>query len=57
MFNLISAFRTKKVSSKRRESLIVHDIHDELADSKEVSTRKVSFEDNSHGSLETEKSE
>ena len=57
MFYLIYSFRTKKVSNKRRESLVVHDIHYELGDAKEVSTRKVSFEDNSNGSLETEKSE
>ena len=57
MNHLIYSFRTKKYSNKRRESLVVHDIHNELGDAKEVSTRKVSFEDNSHGSLETEKSE
>ena len=56
MINLISAFRTKKVSPKRRESLIVHDIHDELADSEDFSTKKVSFEDISNRSAETEKS-
>ena len=57
MIHLIYSFRTKKYSNKRRESLVVHDIHNELGDAKEVSTRKVSFEDNSHGSLELEKSE
>ena len=55
MFYLIYSFRTKKVSTKRRESLVVHDIHDELGDAKELSTKKLSFEDNSNGSLETEK--
>jgi hypothetical protein len=53
---LIYSFRTKKVSTKRRESLVVHDIHDKLGDAKELSTKKFSFEDNSHGSVETEKS-
>ena len=57
MIHLIYSFRTKKYSNKRRESLVVHDIHVEVGDAKEVSTRKVSFEDNSHGSLELEKSE
>ena len=56
LFHLISSFRTKKVSSKRRESLVVHDIHDELGDAKELSTKKLSFEDNSNGSAETENS-
>ena len=55
MFYLIYSFRTKKVSTKRRESLVVHDIHDELGDAKELSTKKLNFEDNSHGSVETEK--
>ena len=55
MFYLIYSFRTKKVSTKRRESLVVHDIHDELGDAKELSTKKLSFEDISHGSVETEK--
>ena len=58
MFYLIYSFRTKKVSTKRRESLVVHDvhdIHDKLADSEELSTKKLGFEDDSHGSVETEK--
>ena len=49
MFYLIYSFRSKKVSTKRRESF------DELGDAKELSTKKLSFEDNSNGSLETEK--
>ena len=49
MFYLIYSFRSKKVSTKRRESF------DELGDAKELSTKKLSFEDNSHGSVETEK--
>ena len=49
VFYLIYSFRSKKVSTKRRESF------DELGDAKELSTKKLSFEDNSHGSVETEK--
>ena len=52
LFYLIYFFRTKKYSNKRRESLVVHD---RLADSEELSTKKVSFVDKSHGSVETEK--
>ena len=52
MSYLIYSFRTKKVSSKRRESLVVHD---RSADSEELSTKKVSFLDKSHGIVETEK--
>ena len=57
LFYLIYSFRSKKVSTKRRESLVVHDIHDKLAGSEELSTKKLSFEGNTHGSAETEKSE
>ena len=54
-FLILLIFRVKKVSSERRESVVVHDIHDRLADSQELSTKKLSFEDNSKGSVETEK--
>ena len=51
-------FRLKKVSFEKRESVVFHDSHDRLgrlANSEELSTKKLSFEDNSHGSVETEK--
>ena len=54
-FCYFSWCRPKKVATERRESVVVHDIHDKLADSEERSTKKLSFEDNSHGSVETEK--
>ena len=44
-FLILLIFRVKKVSSERRESVVVHDIHD-----------KSRFEDNFTGSIETEKS-
>ena len=52
MNHLIYSFSSKRNSNKRRESLVVHD---RLADSEELSTKKVSFLDKSHGIVETEK--
>ena len=55
-FCYFSCCRPKKVSIERRESVVVHDIHYKSEDAREVSTPKLSFEDNFLGSIETEKS-
>ena len=55
-FCYVSCFRPKKVSSDRRTSVVVHDIPYKSEDAREVSTPKLSFDDNFIGSIEAEKS-